>query len=111
VLVVAAPDASSDSITALRNASAEVIQVSGIEPALRELGARNVTSLFLEGGKTLASAFLSADQIDESRTFIAPMLLGGSGKDGNPVGRSVALDSTVEQVGEDVLITARFKEW
>ena len=44
--------------------------------ALDELGRREITSLFLEGGRTLASAFLSADQIDESRTFIAPMLLG-----------------------------------
>ena len=49
----------------------------GIEPALAELGRRGITSLFLEGGPTLASAFQSADQLDEARTFVAPVLLGG----------------------------------
>jgi diaminohydroxyphosphoribosylaminopyrimidine deaminase/5-amino-6-(5-phosphoribosylamino)uracil reductase len=111
VLVVAAPDAPSDRISALEDAGAEVLRSNGIESALRELGARGITSLFLEGGKTLASAFASADQIDESRTFIAPMLLGGSNSGDGAAHRSVALESSTEQVGDDVLITARFKEW
>jgi diaminohydroxyphosphoribosylaminopyrimidine deaminase/5-amino-6-(5-phosphoribosylamino)uracil reductase len=111
VLVVAAPDAPSDRISALEAAGTEVVRSNGIESALRELGARNITSLFLEGGKTLASAFASADQIDESRTFIAPMLLGGSNSGDGAAHRSVALESSTEQVGDDVLITARFKEW
>jgi diaminohydroxyphosphoribosylaminopyrimidine deaminase/5-amino-6-(5-phosphoribosylamino)uracil reductase len=111
VLVVAASDAPSDRISTLENAGAEVLRTKGIESALRELGARNITSLFLEGGKTLASAFASADQIDESRTFIAPMLLGGANSGSDAAHRLVALESSTEQVGEDVLITARFKEW
>src|SRR3954470_5111014 len=111
VLVMAAPGAPSDRINALRDAGAEVFQANGIERALRELGARNITSLFLEGGRTLASSFLAADQLDESRTFIAPMLLGGSEKVGTPADRLVALESSVESSGDDVLITARFKEW
>jgi diaminohydroxyphosphoribosylaminopyrimidine deaminase/5-amino-6-(5-phosphoribosylamino)uracil reductase len=111
VLVVAASGAPSNRVSALKDAGAEVIQTSGIEPALRELGTRNVTSLFLEGGRTLASSFLAADQIDESRTFIAPMLLGGSAKGGKVARRLITLDSIVEQVGEDILIRSRFKEW
>ncbi|HEU4706364.1 MAG TPA: bifunctional diaminohydroxyphosphoribosylaminopyrimidine deaminase/5-amino-6-(5-phosphoribosylamino)uracil reductase RibD [Solirubrobacterales bacterium] len=130
VLVVAAPDAPNDRISALEAAGADVLLANGIEPALRELGARNITSLFLEGGKTLATSFLSADQIDESRTFIGPMLLGqpnpapragGDDAEDSPDGespasetgpaRQTALDSTVQQIGDDVLITARFKEW
>src|SRR3954449_1827530 len=71
VLVVAAADVPSDRISAFKSAGAEVLLASGIEAALRELGARNITSLFLEGGKTLASAFIAADLIDESRTFVA----------------------------------------
>jgi diaminohydroxyphosphoribosylaminopyrimidine deaminase / 5-amino-6-(5-phosphoribosylamino)uracil reductase len=138
VLVVAAPDAPSYRISALKESGAEVLLSNGIEPALRELGARNITSLFLEGGKTLATSFLSADLIDESRTFIAPMLLGrqpelprrvggtvggtaseealatGSGG-GSPVvtgpARLPAQESSAEPIGEDVLITARYKEW
>jgi diaminohydroxyphosphoribosylaminopyrimidine deaminase / 5-amino-6-(5-phosphoribosylamino)uracil reductase len=111
VVVMAAPDAPSERVSALKNAGAEVLPTTGIEQALRELGPRNITSLFLEGGKTLATSFLSADLIDESRTFIAPMLLGGSQSERAPADRLVALDSSVDQVGDDVLIAARYKEW
>jgi len=111
VLVVAAPDAPSDRISALQDAGAKVLVATSIDAALAGLGHRNITSLFLEGGRTLASAFASADQIDESRTFIAPMLLGGSNSGDGAAHRSVALESSTEQVGDDVLITARFKEW
>jgi diaminohydroxyphosphoribosylaminopyrimidine deaminase / 5-amino-6-(5-phosphoribosylamino)uracil reductase len=138
VLVVAAPDAPSDRISILREAGAEVIQTTGLEPALRELGARSITSLFLEGGKTLATSFLSDDLIDESRTFIAPVLLGRQPQTARRVGGTVggtaseealatgsgggspavtgparlpAQESSAEPIGEDVLIQARYKEW
>ncbi|HMI81537.1 MAG TPA: bifunctional diaminohydroxyphosphoribosylaminopyrimidine deaminase/5-amino-6-(5-phosphoribosylamino)uracil reductase RibD [Solirubrobacterales bacterium] len=128
VLVVTGPDADTN---ALRAAGAEILVATGIEPALRELGNRGITSLFLEGGRTLASSFLSSDQIDESRTFIAPMLLGrqpnplpragGDDREDSPgregprsetgPARQAALESSSERIGEDTLITARFKEW
>jgi diaminohydroxyphosphoribosylaminopyrimidine deaminase/5-amino-6-(5-phosphoribosylamino)uracil reductase len=111
VLIITAPDAPTDRTTALEEAGAEVVGAPDLELALREIGRREVTSLFLEGGQTLASSFITADQIDESRTFIAPMLLGGSEKGGEAAARLVALESTTEQVGEDVLVRARFKEW
>jgi diaminohydroxyphosphoribosylaminopyrimidine deaminase / 5-amino-6-(5-phosphoribosylamino)uracil reductase len=131
VLVVAVPDAPQDRVSALKSAGAEVVLTNGLEPALRELGARNITSLFLEGGKTLATSFLSEDLIDESRTFIAPVLLGrqpipsprAGGDDAedslfreSPVSetgpaRLPAQESSAESIGADVLITARYKEW
>jgi diaminohydroxyphosphoribosylaminopyrimidine deaminase / 5-amino-6-(5-phosphoribosylamino)uracil reductase len=160
VLVVASEDADPARVAALREAGAEVIIASGSTPAdrihsaLSELGRRDITSLFLEGGRTLATAFAEAGQIDQVRTFIAPVLLGRSevvdGSLGGPGGggasctfsairqrpaataspkklsgtptrspstpatgpaRRSALDSKVETVGDDVLITARFKEW
>lgn len=135
VLVVIAPDAPGDRVSALRDAGAETLVATDNESALRELGRREVTSLFLEGGRTLASAFIAADLLDESRTFIAPMHLGPSnptpragGTGGEPPravqfaehggsppvtgpARRVALESTAEQIGEDVLIRSRFKEW
>jgi diaminohydroxyphosphoribosylaminopyrimidine deaminase/5-amino-6-(5-phosphoribosylamino)uracil reductase len=111
VLVVTAPDAPAERVAAIQDAGAETLPVADVESALRDLGRRNVTSLFLEGGRTLASSFVSAGQIDESRTFIAPMLIGGSEKDSDAAGRLVALESSAEAVGEDTLIRARFKEW
>jgi diaminohydroxyphosphoribosylaminopyrimidine deaminase/5-amino-6-(5-phosphoribosylamino)uracil reductase len=144
VLVITAPEADAARTSALRDAGAEILVAGGatstdrIGSALADLGRRGITSLFLEGGQTLASAFLSADQIDESRTFVAPVLLGdlttasraGGAAGGDPRGaearpapstvgvpavtgpaRHVALASHVEPVGEDTLITARYKEW
>jgi diaminohydroxyphosphoribosylaminopyrimidine deaminase / 5-amino-6-(5-phosphoribosylamino)uracil reductase len=100
VLVIAAADADPSHQIALREAGAEVVIADGIDGALSDLGRRGITSLFLEGGRTLASAFLQADAIDEARVFVAPVLLGG-GK------RVAALDPGAE----DTLITTRFKEW
>ncbi|HET7484810.1 MAG TPA: bifunctional diaminohydroxyphosphoribosylaminopyrimidine deaminase/5-amino-6-(5-phosphoribosylamino)uracil reductase RibD [Solirubrobacterales bacterium] len=131
VVVVVSPEADA---SALRDAGAEIIVATGIRPVLAELGTRNVTSLFLEGGPTLAAAFQTVDQVDEVRTFIAPVLLG-SGRRAGPVAagdspppavakassgavpptappaRETALSREVETVGDDVLVTARFKEW
>jgi diaminohydroxyphosphoribosylaminopyrimidine deaminase/5-amino-6-(5-phosphoribosylamino)uracil reductase len=135
VLVVVSQHADPARLSALRSAGAETFVADGIEAALAELGRRGAASLFLEGGRTLASAFLIADAVDESRTFVAPVLLGegtsraGGAAAGVPhnAGREVpehmgdaaatgparrsALSRTVEQVGDDVLISARFKEW
>jgi diaminohydroxyphosphoribosylaminopyrimidine deaminase/5-amino-6-(5-phosphoribosylamino)uracil reductase len=129
VLVVVSPEADA---SALREAGAEVLVADGIEPALAALGRRGITSLFLEGGPTLAAAFQAADQLDEARTFIAPVLLGGTRADSRAGGadaggprtegkpppavatgpaRLTPLSHAVEPVGDDVLITARYKEW
>ena len=129
VLVVTSQDADPVRVNTLRDAGAETLVAGGataadrIGSALADLGRRDVTSLFLEGGRTLAAAFLAAGQLDESRTFIAPVLLGQATPDTRAGGavaadaaatgpaRLPALSSTTEQVGEDVLVTARYKEW
>jgi diaminohydroxyphosphoribosylaminopyrimidine deaminase/5-amino-6-(5-phosphoribosylamino)uracil reductase len=100
VLVVTTPGGDSDRVAALRDAGAEAIVVNGIRPALAELGSRQITSLFLEGGRTLAAAFAEAGEIDAARVFVAPLLLAG-GK------RVPALDPGAE----DTLVETRFREW
>jgi diaminohydroxyphosphoribosylaminopyrimidine deaminase/5-amino-6-(5-phosphoribosylamino)uracil reductase len=139
LIVVVAPDADPARLGALRDSGAEVLVASGNAPAdrvksaLADLGRRKITSLFLEGGRTLAAAFAAADQLDESRTFVAPVLLGPSGEGpragdpgresenehlarrtpspGQDPPRRVALESSHEQIGDDLLITARYKDW
>jgi diaminohydroxyphosphoribosylaminopyrimidine deaminase/5-amino-6-(5-phosphoribosylamino)uracil reductase len=117
VLVVLSPDADPSRVTALRDAGAETLVAGGatdgdrIASALADLGRREITSLFLEGGQTLASAFVAAGQVDESRTFIAPMLLGAARSNEAEAARVTALVSRAEPVGDDTLITARYKEW
>lgn len=100
VLVVVSQDADSARVAALREAGTETIVTESIEAALADLGRRGITSLFLEGGRTLAAGFVEADAVDEARVFVAPMLLG----DGKRIG---ALDPNAN----DTLITTRFKEW
>jgi diaminohydroxyphosphoribosylaminopyrimidine deaminase/5-amino-6-(5-phosphoribosylamino)uracil reductase len=96
VLVVVAPETDA---SALREAGTEILVAEDIRSALGALGARGITSLFLEGGPTLASAFNEAGEVDEARIFVAPILLSG-GK------RTPPLDGS-----GDTLITARFREW
>ena len=76
-------------------------------------------SVLLEGGPHLAGAFLDAGEIDEVRLFLAPILLGGrSARDpleGEGVERiaeaTEALTFDCERVGDDLLVSARLREW
>lgn len=97
VVVVVSPEADA---SALRDAGAEIVVATGIRPVLAELGSRDITSLFLEGGPTLATAFADAGEIDEARVFVAPVLLGGSKR-----------IEAVNPGAEDTLVETRFKEW
>lgn len=125
VTVVCSRAASRTAVTGLEAAGVEVLMVKGdTEPArvsagLQELGALDVQSVLLEGGPHLAGAFMDAHEIDEARVFIAPLLAGGRGARGALDGQGVemigearkAFSKTVEQIDEDVLLSARFTEW
>lgn len=100
VLVVVSPDADTARRAALAEAGAELLVADGIEAALADLGRRGVTSLFLEGGRTLAAAFAAAGAIDEARVFVAPLLLAG--------GQRL---SAADPAAEDTLVETRFREW
>ncbi|WP_374457587.1 bifunctional diaminohydroxyphosphoribosylaminopyrimidine deaminase/5-amino-6-(5-phosphoribosylamino)uracil reductase RibD [Nocardioides sp.] len=60
------------------NDRAETMQLRTREPAdaLATLFALDRQHVFLEGGPTLARAFLEADLVDEVVAYVAPMLLG-----------------------------------
>jgi diaminohydroxyphosphoribosylaminopyrimidine deaminase/5-amino-6-(5-phosphoribosylamino)uracil reductase len=117
--VVTANDAPADRVEALRAAGADVLASEGIPAALAELGRRGITSLLLEGGPTLVGSFVDAGELDEVRLFVAPILIGGAGAGPIAAGRGIerveeaarALALSAEPCGEDVLITARVKEW
>lgn len=111
VLVVTAHDAPGERRGALGHAGAETIAATDIESALRTLGRRGITSLFLEGGRTLAAAFAAAGQVDESRTFLAPMLAGGPDRATLPPVQTVLQGSSLEKIGDDLLVKARLREW
>jgi diaminohydroxyphosphoribosylaminopyrimidine deaminase/5-amino-6-(5-phosphoribosylamino)uracil reductase len=118
----AAPRAATD---ALETHGVDVIVATGEnEPArvcsaLDQLGAAGITSILLEGGPHLAGAFLDAGEVDEIRLFLAPLVIGGrtardplEGKGVDTIAEALrALTLDVERVGEDVLVSARLKEW
>lgn len=134
-LIAAAPDerlivvtgraAQRSATEALEMAGAEIVVATGqheparIHDALDQLGGLGLTSLLLEGGPHLAGAFFDAGEIDEVRLFLAPLLLGGrSGRDPlegegvEQIGDALrALTLDCEQVAEDLLISARLREW
>jgi diaminohydroxyphosphoribosylaminopyrimidine deaminase/5-amino-6-(5-phosphoribosylamino)uracil reductase len=110
---------------ALEAAGVQVLVAPGeneparVRSALDQLGALEVSSVLLEGGPHLAGAFLDAGEIDEIRLFLAPLLLGGSAARDPLEGQGVerisealrALTFEYERVGEDLLISARLREW
>jgi diaminohydroxyphosphoribosylaminopyrimidine deaminase / 5-amino-6-(5-phosphoribosylamino)uracil reductase len=124
LIVVTAPDAPADRRHGLERAGAELVLISGsgadqVEGALAELGRREIASVLLEGGARLAGSFLDAGEVDELRLFIAPVVIGGGGARPLIEGRGASriadaerpLATEWEQVGDDLLIRARLREW
>ncbi|MGH3509189.1 MAG: bifunctional diaminohydroxyphosphoribosylaminopyrimidine deaminase/5-amino-6-(5-phosphoribosylamino)uracil reductase RibD [Nocardioidaceae bacterium] len=80
----------------VRNDAAATVLLHTREPAdaLAELHARGRRRLFLEGGPTVARAFLKAGLVDRVVAYVAPMLLGA--------GRSAVADLGIETIGDAV---------
>ena len=118
----AAPRTATD---ALETHGAEVLVASGeneparVRSALDQLGAQGVTSILLEGGPHLAGAFLDAEEVDEMRLFLAPIVLGGrtardviEGEGVDQIASALrALTLECERIGDDLLVSARLREW
>jgi len=125
VVVVCSRAAKRTATDGLRNAGVDVIVCTGQNEAARvscglgELGARGIQSLLLEGGPHLAGIFLEAGEIDEARMFVAPIIVGGREAKGAIEAEGVeligqaprALATEVERIDDDVLITARLREF
>lgn len=118
----AAPRAATD---ALSTHGVDVILATGeneparVRSALLQLGAGEIGSILLEGGPHLGGAFLDAGEVDEIRLFLAPMVLGGrtardplEGEGVDMIADAVrALTLECDRIGEDLLVSARMKEW
>jgi diaminohydroxyphosphoribosylaminopyrimidine deaminase/5-amino-6-(5-phosphoribosylamino)uracil reductase len=125
VILVCSRAASRTHVQSLQSAGVEVVTVSGenesarVHAALDELGARDVLTLLVEGGPHLAGAFIDADEVDELRVFVAPVIAGGRQAKPAVEGEGVAtiaeaaraIATEVERIEDDVLVTARLKEW
>ncbi|BDZ65729.1 bifunctional diaminohydroxyphosphoribosylaminopyrimidine deaminase/5-amino-6-(5-phosphoribosylamino)uracil reductase RibD [Agromyces mangrovi Wang et al. 2018] len=107
-----------------RELPADAAVLHGPHPAVRHDGAdlvadlgalqrSGIRSLFVEGGPTLASAFLAAGLVDEVVVYLAPALLGGPRLAvgdlgiGTIAGARRLAPTHVARLGDDVLVVAR----
>jgi diaminohydroxyphosphoribosylaminopyrimidine deaminase / 5-amino-6-(5-phosphoribosylamino)uracil reductase len=102
----------------LPQASELELRSDPLESELAELAHEEVQSLLLEGGPTLAGAFLRADLIDKLILFVAPKLVGGddapplfTGPGVRSLAETVPLTSVeVSRVGDDILLIGYIHE-
>ncbi len=106
-------------IAAYESLGCEVVTVSecrgrvSLNELMRELGARGIDSILLEGGGELNWAALQSGIVNEAHIYIAPKLLGGAAAKTPVAGSGVDLpdhgfflkNRTLETVGEDICIT------
>ncbi len=84
-----------------------------VRAALADLWARDIRRVFVEGGPTVASAFIAAGLADEVLVYLAPTLIGGPKVALDDLGVSTIADqkrltiSDLQRLGDDILIIAR----
>jgi diaminohydroxyphosphoribosylaminopyrimidine deaminase / 5-amino-6-(5-phosphoribosylamino)uracil reductase len=112
-------------VETLETAGADIVVATGenepsrVRSALAAMGDQGITSVLLEGGPHLAGAFLDAGEIDEIRLFLAPLVIGGrqardplEGEGVEKISEALrALTLECEKVADDLLISARLREW
>ena len=90
-------------------AEVETLPAASLADALAELGRRRISALLLEGGATLATAFLDAGLIDRVMTFQAPLeLREGPGLFTRPV--ALPAPVSVASSGPDILTVREIQE-
>ena len=93
--------------------SEQVLEVKTLKEALEKLFEKKFIHLFMEGGATLASAFMKEGLIDRVSVFVNPSFLG----EGKPMLESLGLKKLADRpglknirtqlVGGDILISGR----
>jgi diaminohydroxyphosphoribosylaminopyrimidine deaminase/5-amino-6-(5-phosphoribosylamino)uracil reductase len=87
------------------------LRSGALEDELAALAAEDVQSLLLEGGPTLATAFLEGGLVDKLLVFVAPLIAGDGPHFLGTLSRPIRLSrASVQRVGDDVLCTAYVHE-
>lgn len=110
-------DADQSRVDCLNKSGVEIIRSAdgarNLQAVLKELANRSIQSVLVEGGATIAGAFLDAGLVDKISFFIAPIIIGGEeappaigGTGALSIGDSIRLDHvSVTPRGRDVEIT------
>jgi diaminohydroxyphosphoribosylaminopyrimidine deaminase/5-amino-6-(5-phosphoribosylamino)uracil reductase len=102
----------------LRGPGGALVQVPGHDPAvvLADLAQREVRHVLVEGGPTVAAAFLRAGLVDEVHAYLAAAYLGAGAPGVGDLGVRRVSDAlrlrvtSVATIGPDVLVVARTEE-
>jgi diaminohydroxyphosphoribosylaminopyrimidine deaminase/5-amino-6-(5-phosphoribosylamino)uracil reductase len=117
VIIFASGRAEASREQALASCGVEIVRTAGgtrnLEEVLRELGRRSIQSVLVEGGATVAGAFIDAGLVNKISFFIAPLIIGGcdapaaiGGTGAERINDAVKLrDVEIKQHGRDVEIT------
>lgn len=117
VMVFTSESADVSAVEALKERGVKVICADGagldLEMVLKELGHRAIQSVLVEGGASVAGAFLSSGLVDKVGFFIAPLIIGGcdaapavGGAGAEKISDAVRLrDVEITRHGPDVEIT------
>jgi diaminohydroxyphosphoribosylaminopyrimidine deaminase / 5-amino-6-(5-phosphoribosylamino)uracil reductase len=117
LIVFTSEGADASAVEALKARGVEVLGAGNggrdLENVLKELGRRSIQSVLVEGGASVAGAFLSAGLVDKVSFFIAPLIIGGcdapvavGGTGAERISDAVRLrDVEISQHGPDVEIT------
>lgn len=114
-MLVVAELASAERLHALQAAGVEVLRAgmgrrTDAAEALEALGGRQVTSVLVEGGPTVAAGLIAGGLVDRMVLYLAPKVIGGRGAPG-PVGGDGASEvsqaapfaiDTVYEMGPDI---------
>lgn len=117
-IIVATEDIAEEKADYLKSKGAEIITTGKVdekvdlEQMLLELGKRGIDSLMVEGGGTVAAAFLEQGLVDKAAIFIAPVIIGGKAAPTPVMGSGVELISdgyrlkhqSISTFGQDVLV-------
>lgn len=84
-----------------------------LDAALSGLFGRGIRRVFVEGGPSIASAFVAAGLVDEYLVYLAPTLIGGPSVALGDIGvatigeqRRLSINA-IERLGDDILVVAR----
>lgn len=117
LIIFGKEDADQSRVESLSKPGVEIIRgedgARNLPAILKELANRSIQSVLVEGGATIAGAFLDAGLVDKVSFFIAPIIVGGvdapaaiGGTGALSIGDSVRLDQvSVTPRGRDVEIT------
>ncbi len=112
-----------EKISSLKNHGVEIItagdgQRVDLKILMRELAAREITSVLVEGGGTIHFAMLAAGLVDKIFAFVAPKIIGGSnaltaveGTGFEKLSDAVNLENfSARQLGADFLLSGYVRE-